>query len=64
MLESVYEKVLCYELKRAGLNFQRQKKIGVVYEGMVLDFGFRADVIVEEKLLLELKSTEAVIPVH
>jgi GxxExxY protein len=64
LLESVYEKVLCYELRKAGLNFDRQKMVGVVYDDLVLDFGFRADVIVEGKLLLELKSTQAVIPVH
>jgi GxxExxY protein len=64
LLESVYEKVLCYELKKAGLNYDRQRKVSVVYEQIKLDLGFRADVIVEGKLILELKSTETVTPVH
>jgi GxxExxY protein len=58
LLESAYEKVLCYELTKAGLSFERQQKIGVVYEEIVMDVGFRADIIVGGKLLLELKSTE------
>ena len=64
LLESVYEKVLCYELTKAGIKFDRQQKIGVVYEEIEMDLGFRADVIVGGKLLLELKSTEKVTPVH
>ena len=43
LLESVYETVLCYELTKAGIEFQRQKKIGVVYEELSMDVGFRAD---------------------
>ena len=46
LLESVYEKVLCYELTKAGLTFERQRKIGVVYEEVTMDLGFRADIIV------------------
>lgn len=64
LLESVYGKVLCYELKKARINFNRQQMISVVYEEMKMDLGFRADVIVEGKLILELKSAEAVTPVH
>ena len=64
LLESVYEKVLCYELGLADLNFQRQKAIGVIYHDIKMDLGFRVDIIVDGKLLLELKSTETVTPVH
>lgn len=64
LLESVYETVLCYELTKAGIEFQRQKKIGVVYEELSMDVGFRADIIVAEKLLVELKSSESVTRVH
>ena len=64
LLESVYEKVLCYELTKAGISFDRQSKISVIYEEIVMDLGFRADIIVAGKLLLELKSTETVTPVH
>lgn len=64
LLESVYEKVLCYELRKAGISFERQQMISLIYEELKMDLGFRADVIVEGKLLLELKSSEAVTPVH
>jgi GxxExxY protein len=64
LLESVYEKVLCFELKKAGIRYDRQQKVSVVYEDIKLDLGFRADIIVEGKLILELKSTETVTPVH
>jgi GxxExxY protein len=64
LLESVYEKVLCYELKKLGINVERQKPIRLVYEEVLMDIGFRADVIVEGILLLELKSSEAVTTVH
>lgn len=64
LLESVYERVLCYELGLAGINFQRQKVISVTYRDIKMDLGFRADIIVDGKLLLELKSTESVTPVH
>lgn len=64
LLESVYEEVLCYELSTLGLRFNRQQGIVVVYEGMKMDLGFRADIIIEDKLIVELKSVEAIAPVH
>lgn len=64
LLESVYEEVLCYELTKLGLNFKRQQGIIVEYEGIKMDPGFFADIIVEEKLIVELKSVEAIAPVH
>ncbi len=64
LLESVYEEVLCFELAKAGLNFTRQQGIIVEYEGMKMDLGFRADIIVEDKLIVELKSVETIAPVH
>jgi GxxExxY protein len=64
LLESVYEEVLCYELTKLGLKFTRQQVIAVVYDGIKMDLGFRADVIVEDKLIVELKSVEKVPPVH
>ena len=64
LLESVYEKVLCYELSKKGINFHRQKMVDVIYEDVKMDFGFRADIIVEDKLLLEIKSAETVTRVH
>lgn len=64
LLESVYEEALCYELAQAGIPFKRQKGIPVTYGEIKLDMGFRADLIIAEKVLLELKSVEAISPVH
>ena len=64
LLESVYETVMDHELRRRKLRVRRQVMIPVVYEGVVLEEGFRADLIVEDKVIVELKSVEAVHPVH
>lgn len=64
LLESVYEEVLVYELKKLGLSVARQVGIPVTYEDIKLDLGFRVDLIVESKVLVELKSVEQVMPVH
>jgi len=64
LLESVYERVLEHELKRRGLRVKRQVTIPVIYEGLTLDDGFRADLNVEGLVIIELKSVEAVAPVH
>lgn len=64
LLESVYEAVLAYELERRGLWVVRQQTIPVVYEGVRLQEGFRCDLIIEDKVIIEIKSLEAVHPVH
>ena len=64
LLESVYEAVLAYELKQRGLQVVRQQAIPVVYEEVHLEEGFRADLIVEGKVIIELKSVEIISPVH
>lgn len=64
LLESVYEIVLVYELRKRGLQAERQVAIPIEYDGLKFDEGFRADVLVEDKVILELKSIEAVHPVH
>jgi GxxExxY protein len=64
LLESVYEVVLEYELKKRGLKVVRQKSLPVVYESVSFDDGYRADLIVEDKVILELKSVELIAPVH
>jgi GxxExxY protein len=64
LLESVYDAVLAYELARRGLRTVRQQAIPVVYENVRLDTGFRADLIVEDKVIVEVKSVEALAPVH
>jgi GxxExxY protein len=64
LLESVYDTVLAYELGRRGLRTVRQQPIPVVYEQVRIDTGFRADLIVEDKVIVEIKSVESLPPVH
>jgi len=64
LLESVYEEVLYYELTKSGLKCERQVGMPVIYEDIRMDLGFRADIIVEGKVIIELKSVENVLPVH
>ena len=64
LLESVYESVLAYELTKRGLSVSSQKAIPVVWEEIHLEMGFRADLIVGGKVVVEIKSIEAVAPVH
>ncbi len=64
LLESVYEAVMAYELKKRGLKFVRQQPIPIVYEEVHLQEGFRADFIVENLVIIELKSVETIAPVH
>jgi GxxExxY protein len=63
-LESVYESVLAYELNNRGLKTERQKSLPVVYESIRLEEGFRADLTVSDKVIVELKSVEGIAPVH
>ena len=64
LLESVYEEILCYELKENGLMIERQKGIPVIWKSNNLGLGFRSDIIVENKLIIEVKSLETIAPVH
>jgi GxxExxY protein len=64
LLESVYEEVLAYRLKKRGLYVLRQVPIPLVYEEVKMDIGFRADIIVENKVVVEIKSIETLAPVH
>jgi GxxExxY protein len=64
LLESVYEVVMAYELEKRGLAVVRQQAVPVVYGGTRIEMGFRADLIVEDKVIVEIKSVEAVAPVH
>jgi GxxExxY protein len=64
LLESVYEEILCYRLLKRELKFRRQSPIPVFYEQVRMDIGFRADVIVEDKVIVEIKSIEALAAVH
>ena len=64
LLESVYESAFAYELTKRGVAFTRQQGIVANYEGEVLDVGFRADILMENKLIVELKSVERLEKVH
>jgi GxxExxY protein len=64
LLESVYESSLLYELKEAGLKVKKQEPIPLIYKDVKLEIGFRADLIVEEKVIIEVKSVEALNDVH
>ncbi len=64
LLESVYEAVLVYELRQRGLRVDNQVPVPVVYEAVKLEIGYRADLVVEDKVIVELKSVEHIAPVH
>ena len=64
LLESVYELLLAQELQKRGLKVERQKPIPIVFEGKSFDEGFRADLWIEPGLIVELKSVEALAPIH
>jgi len=64
LLESVYESIMVYELVERGLYVERQVPIPVLWKGMLIKECFKADLIVEKKVIVELKSVEKTIPVH
>lgn len=64
LLESAYESILAHEFTKHGLAVERQKLVPILYDGVVIDNAFRADLIVEGKLLLELKSVAGLLPAH
>jgi GxxExxY protein len=64
LFESVYEEILSYELTQKGLHVSRQKGIPVIWQDVKMNLGFRADLIIDNKVLIEIKSVEAIAPVH
>src|SRR5437016_13759793 len=64
LLESCYEECLCHELTLRGLKFARQVALPVEYEGVTLDCGYRIDLIVENAVVIEIKTVEKILPVH
>ena len=64
LLESAYEECLCYELKQNGIQLQRQVALPVVYKAVRLDCGYRMDIVVDAKVIIELKTVERLLPVH
>ena len=64
LLESVYEECLCRELDIRKIPYERQKELPVLYKGYTVDCGFRLDIIVAEKIIVELKACKEILPVH
>ena len=64
LLESAYEECLCHELCLRGLRFKRQVDLPVCYKGILLDCGYKMDVIVEDQVVLELKALQSLLPIH
>jgi GxxExxY protein len=64
LLESVYEEIMHYELKSLGLQVQRQVKIPVIWDDLIMPIGFRADLIINRKVIIELKSVESIHSVY
>lgn len=64
LLESSYKECLFYEISKAGLQVEKEKPMPLIYEEVKLDIGYRIDIIVENKLIIEIKSVEALNDVH
>ncbi len=64
LLETVYEVILARELSDLGIKVERQASVPIIYKGIIFEEGFRADLIIEKKVLLKLKSAERILPAH
>ncbi len=64
LLESAYEACLVHEMEEKGLQVERQKSLPVIYKGVNIDCGYRLDLVVENKIVLELKTVEKILPIH
>lgn len=64
LLESAYEACLCHELSLNGLKVERQKVIPISYKGIMLDAGYRLDLVVEKQVIVEIKAVSELLPVH
>jgi GxxExxY protein len=64
LLESVYEECLCHEFFSRSIPFERQKLLPISYKGVRLDAGYRLDLLIAEKVILELKCVEKILPIH
>jgi GxxExxY protein len=64
LLESAYEECLCFELKEAGIPFRRQVPLPIIYKSVRLDCGYRLDILVDEQVIIELKTVERLMPIH
>lgn len=64
LLESAYEECLFYELKKTNIKIEKQKALPLIYEDVKLDVGYRIDIIIEDKFIVEIKSVEALNDIH
>ncbi len=64
LLENVYEVCLAYELEKRGHRVERQVQLGVNYDGLGLDVGFKLDLLVDSEVIVELKAVEVLLPIH
>ena len=64
LFESVYEEIFCYEWAKTGIPYKRQHGIPLVHESITMDIGFRADVILDDKVIIEFKSVEDLADIH
>ena len=64
LLESAYESCLCHELLSRGMCFVRQKNVALMYKGVTIDCGYRLDLLVEDKVIVELKCVDRLMPIH
>jgi GxxExxY protein len=64
LLESAYEECLCFEMTLRGLSFKRQEPLPIEYKGTKLDCGYRLDIVVENKVIIELKACDKIEPIH
>ncbi|MGI8409976.1 MAG: GxxExxY protein [Pyrinomonadaceae bacterium] len=64
LLESAYEECLCYELNQAGLTFERQVPLPVIYKGIKLDCGYRMDIVVEALIIVAIKAVQGLLAIH
>jgi len=64
LFESVYEEIFAYELRKSGIHFERQKCLPVIWDDLQLNRAFRADLVIDNKVIVELKSIELLAPIH
>ncbi len=62
--ERVYEELLCYEFDKRGLTFRRQVSLPIAYEGLIISDAYKIDLLLEDKIIIEIKSVEHILPVH
>ena len=64
LLESAYEECLFYELQKSGINVEKQKPLPLIYEDVIMEVGYRVDIMIENKFIIEVKSVDAINDVH